>query len=155
MCIRDSKNTASQREILQEILQDAQNKEFDILVPYKDDRVGRLMWDTSSYIMNLKEFGVDVYTVKDGCISPETDDIMGQMMLTFRYANAQKSSADTGMRVKDTAKKLVEQGKFMGCLLYTSLILVFYIFSKHCRVLKEQMCVSFLVLEKEFLMESL
>ena len=108
------KNTASQREILQEILQDAQNKEFDILVPYKDDRVGRLMWDTSSYIMNLKEFGVDVYTVKDGCISPETDDIMGQMMLTFRYANAQKSSADTGMRVKDTAQKLVEQGKFMG-----------------------------------------
>lgn len=85
------KNTASQREILQEILQDAQNKEFDILVPYKDDRVGRLMWDTSSYIMNLKEFGVDVYTVKDGCISPETDDIMGQMMLTFRYANAQRA----------------------------------------------------------------
>lgn len=108
------KNTASQREILQEILRDAQNKEFDILVPYKDDRVGRLMWDTSSYIMNLKELGVDVYTVKDGCISPETDDIMGQMMLTFRYANAQKSSADTGMRVKDTAQKLVEQGKFMG-----------------------------------------
>ena len=61
------KNTASQREILQEILQDAQNKEFDILVPYKDDRVGRLMWDTSSYIMNLKNCGVDVYTVKDGC----------------------------------------------------------------------------------------
>lgn len=108
------KNTASQREILQEILQDAQNKEFDILVPYKDDRVGRLMWDTSSYIMNLKNCGVDVYTVKDGCISPEADDIMGQMMLTFRYANAQKSSADTGMRVKDTAQKLVEQGKFMG-----------------------------------------
>ncbi len=108
------KNTASQREILQEILQDAKNKEFDILVPYKDDRVGRLMWDTPSYIMNLKKHSVDVYTVKDGCISPEADDIMGQMMLTFRYANAQKSSADTGMRVKDTAQKLVEQGKFMG-----------------------------------------
>lgn len=108
------KNTASQREVLQEILQDARNKEFDILVPYKDDRVGRLMWDTPLYIMSLKGLGVDVYTVKDGCISPEADDIMGQMMLTFRYANAQKSSADTGMRVKDTAQKLVEQGKFMG-----------------------------------------
>ena len=108
------KNTASQREVLQEILQDARNREFDILVPYKDDRVGRLMWDTPLYIMSLKGLGVDVYTVKDGCISPEADDIMGQMMLTFRYANAQKSSADTGMRVKDTAQKLVEQGKFMG-----------------------------------------
>jgi DNA invertase Pin-like site-specific DNA recombinase len=108
------KNTSLQREVLQEILQDAKNKEFDILVPYKDDRVGRLMWDTPLYIMQLKALGVDVYTVKDGCISPEEGDIMGQMMLTFRYANAQKSSADTGMRVKDTAQKLVEQGKFMG-----------------------------------------
>ena len=108
------KNTASQREVLQEILQDARNREFDILVPYKDDRVGRLMWDTPLYIMTLKGLGVDVCTVKDGCISPEADDIMGQMMLTLRYANAQKSSADTGMRVKDTAQKLVEQGKFMG-----------------------------------------
>ena len=108
------KNTASKREILQEVLQDAKRHEFDILVPYKDDRVGRLMWDTPLYIMTLKGCGVDVFTVKDGCISPESDDIMGQMMLTFRYANAQKSSADTGMRVKDTAQKLVEQGKFMG-----------------------------------------
>ena len=101
------KNTSSQREVLQEILKDAQNGEFDILVPYKDDRVGRLMCDTPQYIMRLKGLGVDVYTVKDGCISPESDDIMGQMMLAFRYANAQKSSADTGMRVKDTAQKLV------------------------------------------------
>ena len=39
---------------------------------------------------------------------------MGQMMLALRYGNAQKSSADTGMRVKDTARKLVQSGKFMG-----------------------------------------
>ena len=35
-------------------------------------------------------------------------------MLALRFGNAQKSSADTSMRVKDTAKKLAEQGKFMG-----------------------------------------
>lgn len=131
------KNTAEERDVLQKILQDAQNKEFDILVPYKDDRVGRLMWNTPLYIMSLKNYGVDIYTVKDGCISPEPDDIMGQMMLTFRYANAQKSSADTGMRVKDTAQKLVQQGKFMGgsapygyALEYSNEI------SKHGRALK-------------------
>lgn len=39
---------------------------------------------------------------------------MGQMMLALRYGNAQKSSSDTGMRVKDTAQKLVQQGKFVG-----------------------------------------
>ncbi len=108
------KNSAVNRDVLQETLNDAKNNEYDILVVYKDDRVGRLMWDTGDYVMTLKRFGVDIYTVKDGCISPEADDIMGQMMLALRYGNAQKSSADTGMRVKDTAQKLVQKGKFMG-----------------------------------------
>lgn len=108
------KNSVADRDILQEIYQDAQNHEFDILVVYKDDRLGRRMWEIGGYIMALKGLGVDVYSVKDGVISPDENDIIGQMMLSMRYAMAQKSSSDTGMRVKDTAKKLVAQGKFMG-----------------------------------------
>lgn len=108
------KNSVADREILQEAHRDAANGEYDVLVVYKDDRIGRRMWEIGGYIMSLKSLGVDIYTVKDGCISPENNDIMGQMMLALRYGNAQKSSADTGMRVKDTAKKLVQSGKFMG-----------------------------------------
>ena len=108
------KNAVVDRNILQEALQDAKAKEYDILVVYKDDRIGRRMWEIGAYVMSLKSFGVDIYTVKDGCISPESDDIMGQMMMALRYGNAQKSSSDTGMRVKDTAQKLVQKGKFMG-----------------------------------------
>ena len=107
------KNSVADRNVLQEALQDAQAKEYDILVAYKDDRIGRRMWEIGAYVMTLKNAGVDIYTVKDGCISPETNDMMGQMM-TLRCGNAQKQSADTGMRVKDTAQKLVQQGKFMG-----------------------------------------
>ena len=109
-----NKNAVADRDVLQEALQDAKAKEYDILVVYKDDRIGRRMWEIGVYVMSLKSFGVDIYTVKDGCISPESDDIMGQMMLALRYGNAQKSSSDTGMRVKDTAQKLVQKGKFMG-----------------------------------------
>lgn len=108
------KNSVADRDVLQEALQDAQNREYDILVAYKDDRIGRRMWEIGAYVMSLKNCGVDIYTVKDGCISPESDDIMGQMILALRYGNAQKSSSDTGMRVKDTAQKLVQKGKFMG-----------------------------------------
>lgn len=108
------KNAVADRDVLQEALQDAKAKEYDILVVYKDDRIGRRMWEIGAYVMSLKSFGVDIYTVKDGCISPESDDVMGQMMLALRYGNAQKSSSDTGMRVKDTAQKLVQKGKFMG-----------------------------------------
>lgn len=108
------KNAVADRDVLQDALQDAEAGEYDILVAYKDDRIGRRMWEIGSYVMTLKSYGVDIYTVKDGCITPETDDIMGQMMLALRYGNAQKSSSDTGMRVKDTAQKLVQKGKFMG-----------------------------------------
>ncbi len=108
------KNSVQERDALQEAYKDAQNKEYDILAVYKDDRIGRRMWDIGGYVMALKSLGVDIYTVKDGCISPETNDIMGQMMLALRYGNAQKSSSDTGMRVKDTARKLAAGGKFMG-----------------------------------------
>ena len=52
--------------ILQEAYKDAKNKEYDILVVYKDDRIGRRMWEIGAYIMALKSLGVDVYTVKDG-----------------------------------------------------------------------------------------
>lgn len=108
------KNSVADRDVLQEALQDARRNEYDILVAYKDDRIGRRMWEIGAYVMSLKQCGVDIYTVKDGCISPESDDIMGQMVLALRYGNAQKSSSDTGMRVKDTARKLVQRGRFMG-----------------------------------------
>lgn len=108
------KNSVEDRDILQEALQDAREKKYDILVVYKDDRIGRRMWEVGAYIMNLKSYGVDVYTVKDGCISANFDDVMGQVMLALRYGVAQKSSADTGLRVKDTAQKLVQAGRFMG-----------------------------------------
>lgn len=137
------KNAVEKRDILKEILEDAKNGEYDILVVYKDDRVGRRMWEIGSYVMTLKRYGVDIYTVKDGCISPETDDIMGQMVLALRYGNAQKSSSDTGMRVKDTAKKLVQKGRFMGgkapygySLEYSGEI------SKHGRALKHLVIIS-------------
>ena len=58
------KNSVADREILQEAYRDAANGEYDILVVYKDDRIGRRMWEIGGYIMSLKSLGVDIYTVK-------------------------------------------------------------------------------------------
>ena len=108
------KNSVADRDVLQEALRDAENREYDILLAYKDDRLGRRMLEIPMYIMSLKQFGVDVYTVKDGLLTPDLGDVMGMLKLAMQYGMAEKSSSDTGMRVKDTAKKLVKQGKFMG-----------------------------------------
>ena len=60
------KNSVADRDVLQEALRDAENREYDILLTYKDDRLGRRMLEVPQYIMSLKKFEVDVYTVKDG-----------------------------------------------------------------------------------------
>ncbi|MEE0725874.1 MAG: recombinase family protein, partial [Clostridium saudiense] len=54
--------SVSDRNILQQILEDAEKGEFDILVIYKDDRLGRRMWEIGMYVMSLKTCGVDIYT---------------------------------------------------------------------------------------------
>ena len=132
------KNSVADRDVLQEALRDAKNREYDILAAYKDDRLGRRMLEVPIYIMTLKASGVDFYTVKDGMLTPKSDeDVTSLMMLTMRYGMAQKSSSDTGMRVKDTAQKLVQQGKFMGGTAPYGYRLAFSgEFSKHQRALK-------------------
>lgn len=132
------KNSVADRGVLQEALRDAENGEYDMLAAYKDDRLGRRMLEVPAYIMELKRFGVDVYTVKDGLLTPSSnDDVTNLMMLTMRYGMAQKSSSDTGMRVRDTAQKLVQQGKFMGGKAPYGLKLEYSgEFSKHQRALK-------------------
>lgn len=108
------KNAVADRDVLQEALSDAENGEYDILVVYKDDRLGRRMLEIPDYVMKLKAAGVSVYTVKDGCITPDSNDPMNILSLVLRYATAEKSSSDTALRVRDTAQKLVQKGKFMG-----------------------------------------
>lgn len=132
------KNSVADRDVLQEALKDAEHGEYDILAAYKDDRLGRRVLEIPGYILSLKQAGVDVYTVSDGLLSPkDINDVNRIIMLTMRYGMAQKSSSDTGMRVKDTAQKLVQQGKFMGGKAPYGYALEFSgEYSKHQRALK-------------------
>lgn len=106
------KNTVSDRVVLNEIMQDAKNHEFHILVCYKDDRLGRREDEIPAYIKELAASGVLVYTVKEGCITPKshTDDLMTYI----RYWSAQGDSMKTAQRVKDSAMEQVRMGKNQG-----------------------------------------
>ena len=52
------KNTVEERDVLGEALLDAKKGEYQILAVYKDDRIGRRMWEIGSYVMRLKSYGV-------------------------------------------------------------------------------------------------
>lgn len=135
------KNAVASREALQEILKDAKNKEFQILVCYKDDRLGRREDEIPQYIKELFGYGVLVYTAKDGCITPFTHE---DGLLTYiRYWMAEGSSRTTGLRVKDAAMELVRKGKNQGGsapfgyeLIYSGEL------SKHGRALKKKVIVE-------------
>ena len=85
------KDSVTDRNVLQEALRDAENREYDILLAYKDDRLGRRMLESPMYIMSLKQFGVDVYTVKDGLLTPDLGDVMEMLKLTMQYGIAEKT----------------------------------------------------------------
>ena len=93
------KDSVTDINVLQAALRDAENREYDILVSDKDDRLGRRMLEIPMNIMSLKQFGVDVYTVKDGLLTLDLGDITGMLMLSMRYAMAEKSSSDTEMHI--------------------------------------------------------
>ena len=57
-----NKNGVEDREVLQQIMKDAQNREFDILLAYMSDRIGRKE-EYIIYISELNRLGVEVWTV--------------------------------------------------------------------------------------------
>lgn len=106
------KNSVDKREILQKIKRDAMKHMFDILVCYKDDRLGRKADEIPMYIKELAKCGVIIYTVKDGCITPRNR--VEELMNSIRYWHAEGSSEDTGQRVRDTAIENVKKGGNIG-----------------------------------------
>ena len=98
------KNSVADRDVLQEALRDAENREYDILLTYKDDRLGRRMLEVPQYIMSLKKFEVDVYTVKDGLLTPDSGDVMWLFKVAMQYGVTEKSSLDTEIHVNTTQK---------------------------------------------------
>ena len=67
------KNGVEDREVLMQIKEDAENKEFDILLTYMTDRIGRRE-EYIFYINALYEAGIEVWTVKDGKIKNDEQD---------------------------------------------------------------------------------
>lgn len=105
------KNNVEEREVLQEILSDAQNHEFDVLLTYMSDRIGR-QEEYSFYVATLNRLGIEVWTIKDGQL--KTEEHIDKLLNYIRFWQNEGESKKTSMRVRDTQKELVKAGKFVG-----------------------------------------
>ena len=105
------KNSLQQREKLLQILEDAQNGEFDILLTYMSDRIGRRE-EYTTYIATLNNMGVQVWTVKEGQL--KNDDHIDSLMNFIRFWQAAGESKKTSLRVRDALIERAKAGKFNG-----------------------------------------
>ena len=104
-------NGVEDREVLQEIMQDAKNGEFDILLAYMSDRIGR-QEEYSFYVAELNRLGIEVWTIKDGQL--KTEEHIDKLLNYIRFWQNEGESKKTGMRVHDTMMEMVKDGKFVG-----------------------------------------
>lgn len=104
-------NGVEDREVLQDIMQDAKNGEFDILLAYMSDRIGR-QEEYSFYVAELNRLGIEVWTIKDGQL--KTEEHIDKLLNYIRFWQNEGESKKTGMRVHDTMVEMVKDGKFVG-----------------------------------------
>lgn len=105
------KNSAKDREVLMEILADAEEGRFDILLTYMSDRIGR-QEEYSFYVAALNRLGIEVWTIKDGQL--KTEEHIDKLLNYIRFWQNEGESKKTGMRVRDHQAELVKSGKFVG-----------------------------------------
>ncbi len=105
------KNKVADRKVLAQILQDAGNEEFDILLAYMSDRIGRRD-EYVSFISTLSDLGIEIWTVQDGNITIK--DHTDKLMSFIRFWQNEGESVKTGNRVKSAKAQLVKEGKFVG-----------------------------------------
>lgn len=105
------KNSVEEREILMEILQDAKRGEFDILLTYMSDRIGRKE-EYSTYVATLNTLGIEVWTIKDGQL--KTEEHIDKLLNFIRFWQNEGESKKTSARVRDAQQEMVKAGKFVG-----------------------------------------
>lgn len=105
------KNSVKDREVLQTILSDAKEHQFDILLTYMSDRIGR-QEEYSFYVAALNRLGIEVWTIKDGQL--KTGDHTDKLLNYIRFWQNEGESKKTSMRVRDNQIELVKSGKFVG-----------------------------------------
>ena len=106
------KTSLDQREKLVEIKQAAARKEFDVLLVYMFDRIGRRTYETPLIIKYLVDCGVEIWSVKEGQRKLETN--IDELMCIIDSWVANNESRKTSVRISSGKALLAEMGHYSG-----------------------------------------
>ncbi|PLT29259.1 recombinase family protein [Peribacillus deserti] len=106
------KKSIDERDELLTIRKAASKREFDILLVFKDDRIGRNA-DELPYMLNfLHKCDVEVWTTQEGQIKLENQ--ADKLMTYVRFWQSESESVNKSQHVRETKKLLSQQGFFQG-----------------------------------------
>jgi DNA invertase Pin-like site-specific DNA recombinase len=96
---------------LDEMLNDAQRRRFDIVMAWAIDRLGRSLLDLLGTIQMLEHCGVDLYLDQQAI---DTTTPAGRLMFQVTGAFAEFERSMIKQRINAGLKRAVEQGKQLG-----------------------------------------
>ena len=100
------------RDALVSIKKSAIEKEFDILLVFMLDRLGRNLEETPLVVSFLKQCNIDVWSVKEGKRSVESH--VDKLITYLGFWASSGESLKTSIRVVESKKQLSEQGYYQG-----------------------------------------
>jgi site-specific DNA recombinase len=112
MGVSGFKKSAKERDALETIRNAAANNEFDILLVFMFDRLGRRHDETPFVVEALTKFGIEVWSVKEGHqkFNSHVDSLLNY--ITFWQASGE--SIKTSQRVTEALEQMNEDGRFTG-----------------------------------------
>ncbi|MDO5548459.1 MAG: recombinase family protein [Eubacteriales bacterium] len=103
---------AADRDKLQIIKKHAEQKQFDILLVFMFDRLGRLEDETPFVAKWFVSQGIQVWSTQEG--EMRFDNHIDKLMNYIRFWQADGESVKTSIRTKTSMRQMVEEGRFKG-----------------------------------------
>ena len=106
------KVSASDRDAIQDLKTAALNKEFDILLVFMFDRIGRIDDETPFIVEWFVKQGIRVWSVNEG--EQRFENHVDKLMNYIRFWQASGESEKTSMRIRTRMQQLKAEGCYTG-----------------------------------------
>ena len=103
---------AEDRDKIQNIMELARKKQFDILLVFMFDRIGRIADETPFVVEWFVKNGIEVWSTQEG--EQRFDTHTDKLLNYIRFWQADGESEKTSVRTKTSLGQLVEAGHFKG-----------------------------------------
>ena len=106
------KVSAEDRDAIQELKEAALNNEFDVLLVFMFDRIGRIDDETPFVVEWFAKHGIEVWSTKEG--QQRFDNHVDKLTNYLRFWQASGESEKTSIRIKSKMQQMTSDGLYTG-----------------------------------------